>query len=176
MRSTGLSKKKSKRDSTFLQRRSHPPTLLPCDHLVTAFCVWEWGNPKLRWAYHGDNQPTQYISRDGKYFLHFMCQQHEQLDKNLVECVRGGILTLDQAGKKGVNMSKWVKWMHITLTTRNSVRLRHLQSIQHQDLGTFPKKCMPKSMPKDCTYQFRYKVKNPGRWLLDQGQPDVKKF
>lgn len=95
----------------FLHRRSHPPTLFPCDHLVTAFCVWEWGSPKLRWAFHGDNQATQNIYRDSKYFLHFMCHQHEQLAKTLLEHVHGGTLTLDQAGRKGINLSKLVKWM-----------------------------------------------------------------
>lgn len=48
-------------------------------------------------------ETTQNIYRDGKYFLHFMCHQHEQLATTLLEHVHGGTLTLDQAGKKGVN-------------------------------------------------------------------------
>lgn len=60
----------------------------------------------MRWAYHGDNQPTQNLSRDGKYFSHFVCQEHEQLAKTLAECDHGGTLTLDQAGRKVVNLSK----------------------------------------------------------------------
>lgn len=84
-------------------------------------------------------ETTQNIYRDGKYFLHFMCHQHEQLATTLLEHVHGGTLTLAQAGRKGVKLSKWVKWMPITPTTRNPARLRPLQSIWHQDLGQFPK-------------------------------------
>lgn len=84
-------------------------------------------------------ETTQNTYRDGKYILHLMCQQYEQLAKTLLEHIHGGTLTLDQAGRKGVNLSKLIKWMPTTPTTRNPARLRPLQSIWHQDLGKFPK-------------------------------------
>lgn len=74
-------------------------------------------------------ETTQNTYRDGKYILHLMCQQYEQLAKTLLEHIHGGTLTLDQAGRKGVNLSKLIKWMLTTPTTRNPARLRPLQSI-----------------------------------------------